>query len=624
MAKDDPNNGGFLSKMVKLVRQPTSGWSELDARSGERETELSKTALKELIERKKRNDFVRKREFDMLRKVRAQAQAAVENQEAPKGSLFPSSMPSKADGRAVTLKKIDEIEAQMSMQWWKTKIADSQLSVPTQPGGAQTVPGRVPAAAKAQYDLPDKLMRDHQFRPTEPSPLPVRSSGKTAAAAPPSPRSRREASDTINLERPTTLLRTQSPKPDKADKPDASKAARPAATPAAASAAPAKAKPPSPVFTASNLAEFDVQEVAQDPEVEEAAIRFANGDDPGAEKALLDVLSAAGSQGGRPEVWLALFDFYRATGKLAPFESRSLDFVNRFNRSGPQWVNMPEVVASLHGRPVSAVASTARPVWVCEAMLDTHAVGSLQNVLSRASQPWVLDWTPLQSIEPAAARALLDLFALWANQDVVLRFSGSNELLGYLQSVTPVGQRDVDHLWWALRLAVLRVMKRADEFELVSLDFCVTYELSPPPWERPRCQFQLVSSEGVVAFAKTTIDGMDSDTGVSSYNSDFATESLATSFNHVGLADLHGEIAGDPQDVLNTLDRRLKGTEEWVISCRNLIRVDFTAAGTLLNWVSGHRALGRTVQFVDVHRLVSAFFNVIGITEVAKVVLRSD
>jgi hypothetical protein len=30
------------------------------------------------------------------------------------------------------------------------------------------------------------------------------------------------------------------------------------------------------------------------------------------------------------------------------------------------------------------------------------------------------------------------------------------------------------------------------------------------------------------------------------------------------------------------------------------------------------------VQFVDAHRLVSAFFHVIGITEYAKVVLRND
>jgi hypothetical protein len=45
-------------------------------------------------------------------------------------SFFQSSMPSKPDDRATTLKKIDEIEAQMSMQWWKTKNGGIPDSTP--------------------------------------------------------------------------------------------------------------------------------------------------------------------------------------------------------------------------------------------------------------------------------------------------------------------------------------------------------------------------------------------------------------------------------------------------------------------------------------------------------------
>jgi hypothetical protein len=43
------------------------------------------------------------------------------------------------------------------------------------------------------------------------------------------------------------------------------------------------------VFSASKLIAIDVDEFAHDPELEEAAIRFANGDDAGAE---------AGADGG--------------------------------------------------------------------------------------------------------------------------------------------------------------------------------------------------------------------------------------------------------------------------------------------------------------------------------------
>jgi hypothetical protein len=40
-------------------------------------------------------------------------------------SFFQSSMASP-DDRAVTLKKIDEIEAQMSQQWWKSKQSGNE------------------------------------------------------------------------------------------------------------------------------------------------------------------------------------------------------------------------------------------------------------------------------------------------------------------------------------------------------------------------------------------------------------------------------------------------------------------------------------------------------------------
>ena len=76
--------------------------------------------------------------------------------------------------------------------------------------------------------------------------------------------------------------------------------------------------------------------------------------------------------------------------------------------------------------------------------------------------------------------------------------------------------------------------------------------------------------------------------------------------------------------MLDKLAVKLNGADMMLISCAKLIRVDFSAAGTLLNWVSARQAENRTVQFSEVNRLVAAFFNVIGITEQAAVVIRVD
>src|SRR3954463_2966371 len=116
--KDD--NAGLLSKVVRFVKNPTTNWADLDQQETDRESSYSKQMLKEMIERKRRNDFVRKREFDMLRKMR-RSEVMAGHDPGARPSFFQSSMPSRPDDRASTLKKIDEIEAQMSMQWWKTK-----------------------------------------------------------------------------------------------------------------------------------------------------------------------------------------------------------------------------------------------------------------------------------------------------------------------------------------------------------------------------------------------------------------------------------------------------------------------------------------------------------------------
>jgi ABC-type transporter Mla MlaB component len=86
--------------------------------------------------------------------------------------------------------------------------------------------------------------------------------------------------------------------------------------------------------------------------------------------------------------------------------------------------------------------------------------------------------------------------------------------------------------------------------------------------------------------------------------------------------ELRGVVAGDTTALLAGLDSARDQSNNIVISCRFLVRVDFSAAGTILNWVVSRQAEGCMVQFQDVHRLVAAFFNVIGISEHARVVPR--
>jgi ABC-type transporter Mla MlaB component len=703
MAKDDTAPSGLFSRMVKFVRAPGTQWNDLDEASSVKEGTLSKQALKEMIERKRRNDFVRKREFDMLRKLRRrEATGAGPSDGSARPSFFQSSMPSRPDDRAMTLKKIDEIEAQMSMQWWKTKhgtaggastsagsdFSTSEINART---GASSAAAKSAAAANslayartAPDDLQNTLARSAaKFAPPEPQAAPsaARSFAGDASVNPqpaslpvlteksaPVDAQPQQNLDDVSLDFTadfapaskavikTTPFSTQSANPV-APAPTAAPVAVPvpaAKAPAASAApvavkasapteAPKLAKAPTPSrpgllgglaasydgsgatsgFTASKLFAVEVDEVQHDPELEEAAIRFANGDDAGAEAGLLEAISARGPRHQHEETWLTLFDLYRATAQYDRFESLAIDFASKFHRSSPMWFSIPEMVGKLAGAEPVPAQILGKSDWKCPANFGIQTIAALNAALSKAPMPWTMDWGNLQMVEEAAVAPLSKLFLGWAQQSVQLRFAGAHKLEEVLRQATPSGDRNVSHDRWNLLMAYLRVAHRPDEFELAALDFCVTYEVSPPSWESARCEFKTLDADGNTGLGQTIIGDAVHDSIVSEMQSEPGTASSMMTAQ-LASVEMSGQIMGEPKPVLDKLEARLTGADVMIISCAKLIRVDFSAAGSLLNWVTARQAEGRIVQFSDVHRLVAAFFHVIGISEHAKVSTRVD
>jgi ABC-type transporter Mla MlaB component len=375
-------------------------------------------------------------------------------------------------------------------------------------------------------------------------------------------------------------------------------------------------------FTASKLFALEVDEVQHDPELEEASIRFANGDDGGAEVGLLEAVSPRGPRHQHEETWLTLFDLYRATSQYDRFESLAIDFASKFNRSSPMWFSLPEMVSKISGNnePTSPVGMR-KADWKCPANFGIQSFAALNGALGKAAMPWTLDWGSIQTIDDSAVAQLTKLFLSWTSQAVQLRMAHADKLEKVLREGAPSGVRTTDQERWNLLMAYLRVAHRPDEFELAALDFCVTYEVSPPSWEPARCEFKILDAEGNTGVGQTIIGDAIHDSVVSEMQTDAGTSMMTAQLASV---ELSGQIMGEPKPVLDKLEARLAGADMMIISCEKLVRVDFSAAGSLLNWVTARQAEGRMVQFTDVHRLVAAFFHVIGISEHAKVSTRID
>ena len=585
MAIKDYGNS-LLSKMAKFVRNPTTNWSDLDKPEAEQDSGYSKLALKEIIERKRQNDFVRRREFDYLRKLRRNGPSP--SQSLPnRPSFFQSSIASNHDERAITLRKIDEIEAQMSKQWWKGR---------QEPAAARPVP---PPARSASSTTDAKSA----FSPTLASEMMLDS----------------EVLHTVDY----ASTQMGQPHPFEAWP-------QPLTRPMMASNRPAH--PPMDAgitdFSISNLFSVDPSESQADPELEEAAIRFANGDDAGAEAGLLNALQGNDVTPEAADRWAgALFDMYRATGQQSSFDSVAIDYAMRFGRSAPAWFSLADLLGCKLSPPTPrdvALSPDCRDaVWECPVTLDLAGMQRLLACASLASVPLYLHWSQLQSITPDAARLLADLFTRWCSEPVRLHMMGFEALDRALQSRTPSGNKSVEPFWWRLRMDALRILRLQDDFELAALDYCVTFEVSPPPWQDARCELiqRGFGSTLLLDFSRSSEAG----------GPVLATDFLHAATVHAGVeslpasrVELNGEILGDAAQALDDLQAGLKGADRLVISCSRLIRVDFSAAGSILNWVAVRESEGCHVQFRDVPRLVAAFFNVIGINEHARVVVRKS
>jgi hypothetical protein len=574
----------FFRKVVRFDANPTTDWADLNSRQEESGAgELEKSELKAMVERKRRNDFVRKREFDMLRRVRREGLSPEQLAALGGSSKLDDSEVRSSDIAArpdVGVKaKIDEIEQQM---------VGERL-----PGAADRPPGFFDA-------------------PTEPAHFPAAArtgAGRLAPAA-----------------APAAELPPLPPLPDL----DLQPPAPPVAAPAGAAVMAAGLSPLAPSNAGGDLRRqaggpsvaVEVSEVVHDPELDEAVIAFANADFQQCEQSLSQLISAHGERAQHAETWLVLFDLYRATGQQPKFEALALDYAQRFGWSAPQWFSLPKLVsdAVADERPKGLARVPGDVGWVCPQLLDVDAVARLRSQTLQMPLPWVFDWAALMHIDAEAASGLTDLMRQWARQPLEMRWLAGERLFAVLQEVAPTGVRDADPAFWGVRLEALRLANRPDQFDEAAIDYCVTYEVSPPSWERARCN---VNIGGTGHSTHAPALSRVSEVSTSFFESSLGEEAHGGTSVRVASLELSGQLIGGIDETLRRLDAELGPAAMVNVTCARLIRVDFIAAGDLLNWVLAKRGENRQVGFSDAHRLVALFFGAMGINEHARVRVRN-
>jgi len=384
-----------------------------------------------------------------------------------------------------------------------------------------------------------------------------------------------------------------------------------------------------------------------EPELAQAAQAFAQGQDAAVERTLRALMVQKPLSLAARVAAMALLDFFHARGEVEPFDELAAEFADRFGTPVPRWPT--EAGRVLQPSTQTEPSGTQDGSWVCPLFLDLQAVAALEQTMAAPGSPKWLDWTGLLSADLPAARALLVLVQGWLQRPLDLRLVGAAVLRRRLKASTPSGRSENDAVWWQLRLALLCLMRRRDEFDLAALDYCVTYGVLPPEWGQPQCR--CVSADSLPAAAAAPARAGAVPPLSPSAAATGAAEPLAwpdllagrantqAEFGLTHHADwpaaltllpqaapaLSGNLAASNADLLGALDAALvqhpPGTP-FILDCRGLLRVDLVAASALMQCLLTARQRGVAVELHGLSRLLAAYLHTVGINEVATLRLR--
>jgi ABC-type transporter Mla MlaB component len=223
--------------------------------------------------------------------------------------------------------------------------------------------------------------------------------------------------------------------------------------------------------------------------------------------------------------------------------------------------------------------------------LDANIIKLVERVQKIADehQALRLEFGRVTEVAPVGCGLLLRLLKKLQHHDVSV--TGANELAARIRSIIELGRRDETEAPWLLLLEILRLQNREHEFEETSIDYCITFEVSPPPFVPP------VHRSG---------------------NQQEETEDSAS-----GNAFLMPAVVDNRSDqLLAAINSHALLHDPLVLDCSRLDRVDFSAAGQLMMGLAPLARNGKTIEMHEVSRLVIALFSMIGLADIARILPR--
>lgn len=331
------------------------------------------------------------------------------------------------------------------------------------------------------------------------------------------------------------------------------------------------------------------------PAIEEAAILFANGQTELVEPILLHAIEEDALGSTPLTVWGMLFDLYQITGQQASFENLSIRYANKFEMSPPGWIAQ----GAPQEKPVAAAVARGNsiPGVSFAGTLDSSCIKQLERIKNMAENSNVLrlEFVRVTEIDPVGCGLLLSVMKKLQKSGHKLILVGAAELVDKIRAILQVGRRDETEAPWLLMLEFLRLLNRESDFEETSIDYCVTFEVSPPAFESPK-------------------DKVVTDT----------EESLPPEEDSADHFMMPSVIEMPTSTLLQNITAHAHAHNPVVLDCSNLQRMDFNAAGQLFGGLTPLLGSGKTVELLHPNHFIIALCNVMGFKDTVHIIPRKS
>lgn len=325
------------------------------------------------------------------------------------------------------------------------------------------------------------------------------------------------------------------------------------------------------------------------PLLEEAAILFASDQREVAEHMLRGAIEEDKLGGALQIAWFMLFDLYQIGNKQTQFDELSLEYASAFEMSPPVWKDL----SNRREQQVESVDVAATPSIVFPSKLDTGIIKSIEklNSLGAKSRSIKLDFTRVKEVDPIGCGLLLRALKGLKKTGHDLTLLGAQEFANKIRGMLEVGRRDETEAPWLLLLEILQLLQLEKAFEEASIDYCVTFEVSPPSFEAP-------SNKVTTALAEVNIE------------EDLISDKFL----------MPAVIEGSTEHLISRIHSHAEIHKTVILDCSELERVEFGASAQLLSGLVPLAAKkDTTIQFQDVNYLVLSLFNAMGLKNVAEI-----